>query len=412
MQSARDIPLTEAIRLVAEAAPKPVPERLPLAECYGRTLLEDVHSLVDHPNCDNSALDGFACREEDTAEASRQAPVLLRLVGDAPAGRAHQGVVGPGEAVSVYTGAPIPRGANAIVMVEATERHGDEVVVHRPASASDIRRQGEDFCRGQVYLEAGRRMGAAEVALAAAMGHAELVVARPPRVGILSTGDEVIEPGAPLSEGQVYNSNAYSLAGLVLDAGAVPVTLPRVADDPSALRQALEQAGRLDVLVTSGGVSMGRYDFVRDLLFEEGQVVFWKVAIRPGGPVLFGGWDDLPVLALPGNPVSSMVVFLLIARAWLGKALGSAEALPFDSRLPALSRSEFKGAGYKAAFRRGVLELGGGQAGFVVRSTGEQGSGILTSMAAANCLVVVPPHASVRVGDRVETIVLKCLGRT
>jgi molybdopterin molybdotransferase len=237
------------------------------------------------------------------------------------------------------------------------------------------------------------------------MGHAKVPVVRRPRVGILATGDEVVEPGQPIRDGQVYNSNAYSVAALVREAGGEPALLPRVRDDLGALRRELEAREDLDLLLTSGGVSMGRYDFVRDLLFTEGTVHFWKVAMKPGGPVLFGAWGGLLVLGLPGNPVSSMVAFLLLGRAFLAKALGSAEPLPYHTRLTATAETPFKGSGFKETFARATLRFEPGR-GYFAASTGNQSSGVLTSMLLASALAVVPPHANIGEGEGLEVILL------
>jgi molybdopterin molybdotransferase len=288
--------------------------------------------------------------------------------------------------------------------VEVTERDGDTVIIRRPAKRDDIRPRAQDLRTGRVYLNAGQRLSPAAVGVAASMGHAVLPVVRRPRVGILATGDEVIEPGEPIRDGQVYNSNSYSVAGLVREAGGEPVVLPRAVDDADELRIILEGVGGVDLLVTSGGVSMGNYDFVRDLLIYEGTVHFWKVAIRPGGPALFGEWRGTPVFGLPGNPVSSMVVFLLLTRAFLHAALGSSEPLPYDRRLVATAASEFKGAGFKEAYRRGVLTHQSGR--YLVSSTGDQSSGILTSMLFGNCLAVIPPHTDIAQGETLEVIPL------
>ncbi len=404
MDHKTQIGLEEAISIIQAQARGLGLERVPLSEAYGRTLAQTLTSLADHPNCDNSALDGYACRAADTLGASQDAPVRLNVVGEVPAGRPFTGAVGPGEAVSIYTGAPVPEGADAIIGVERTKEDGDGVLLYAPASPGDIRPRAQDLRAREVYLRAGTRLTPAAVGVAAAMGYADLEVVRAPRVGILSTGDEIVEPGAPLQNGQVYNSNAYSVAGLVKEAGGVPLILPRALDTLDALQEGLKNLGGVDLLVTSGGVSMGKYDFVRDLLFGEGRVHFWKVAMRPGGPALFGEWRGLSVFGLPGNPVSSMVVFLLLTEAWFHKSLGSTDPLLYHRRIHATARSPFKGAGFKEAFWRCVLEFG--PHGPTVRTTGNQSSGILTSMLFANALAVVPPHGEVREGGGLEVIPL------
>ncbi len=399
------ISVREAIAILQHHAPRLEAETVALHHAYGRVLARDLTSRVDHPSVDNSALDGYACRAADTVGASRDAPINLKVVGDVPAGSFFVGEVGPGQAVSIYTGAPVPPGADAIIRVEDTERAGDEVRLFAPASGGDVRPRGQDFNKGEVHLQRGLTLNAASVGVAAAMGYAELEVARKPRVGILATGDEVVAPGVTLKKGQVYNSNTFSVAGLVRAAGAEPVVLDHVADDPAKLAAAVTQAGDLELLLTSGGVSMGKYDFVRDLLFDDGEVYFWKVAMKPGGPALFGRWRGLPVLGLPGNPVSSMVSFLVLARAFLNRATLSSDPLPYRRRLKVTAGVNLKGAGAKETFAR--VKLVEGESGLEAVSTGNQSSGVLTSMLAADALAVIPPHTVYGVGDALEVVRLE-----
>ena len=315
------------------------------------------------------------------------------------------GEVGPGEAVGIYTGAPVPQGADAIIGVEHTKVSGGRVALSQPASGGDIRPKAQDLRRGDVYLRRGQRLTEAAVGIAAAMGYAEVPVTKRPRIGILATGDELAEPGEPFREGQVYNSNAYALAALVSSAGGEAIRLPNVRDDLELLEAGL--AGlELDLLLTSGGVSMGRYDFVRDLLFTRGTVYFWKVAMKPGGPVLFGRYGDLPLLGLPGNPVSSLVVFKLLGEAFLATALGSTEPLPYYRRRPAYSATPFRGAGFKETFARVTLSYDA-DGRTVATSTGNQSSGVLRSLLLADALAVVPPHTDIGVGEKLEVIVLR-----
>ncbi|GAA6731685.1 molybdopterin molybdotransferase MoeA [Thermus brockianus] len=396
-----NLSVEEALALVlAEARGELGVEEVPLREAYGRVLAEDLASRVDHPDQDDTAVDGYACREEDTWGASGDNPVRLRVIGESPAGRPFAGRVGKGEAVAVYTGAPIPPGANAVVRVEDTRREGEDVLLFAPASPKDIRPKGDDLKRGEVYLRRGDLLTPGRLGLAAAMGYPRLKVFRRPRVGILSTGDEVVEPGEPLPFGGVYNSNAYSLLGLVLEAGGEPVLLGKVADRPEEVLARLEAAGPLDLLLTSGGVSMGEYDVVRKVLEERGEVVFWKVKQQPGGPLLLARLGGLPVLGLPGNPVSSMVTFFLYGRPFLFRLLGRTD--PPYRPLKARALTPFKGAKGKKVFRRGVLSV----AEKTVRSTGNQSSGVLRSMAFGNALVVLPPDQDAREGEEVEVIPL------
>ncbi|MDM7324307.1 MAG: molybdopterin molybdotransferase MoeA [Thermus sp.] len=392
----------EALELVlAEASGELPVEELPLKEAHGRVLAEDLASLVDHPDQDDTAVDGYACRQEDTLGASPENPVRLRLIGESPAGRPFPGQVGKREAVAVYTGTPLPRGSDAVVPVEDTQREGEYVLLFAPASPKDIRPRGDDLKRGEVYLRRGDLLNPGRLGLAAAMGYARLKVFRRPRVGILSTGDEVVEPGEPLPFGGVYNSNAYSLLGLVREAGGEPVLLGKVEDQPEKVLEKLESAGPLDLLLTSGGVSMGDYDVVRQVLEERGEVVFWRVRQQPGKPLLFARLQGIPVLGLPGNPVSSMVSFFLYGRPFLFRLQHRTDP-PYRSLL-ARALTPFKGAKDRKAFRRGVLSF---EEELVVRTTGNQSSGVLRSMALGNALVALPPDQDVQEGEKVEVIPL------
>ena len=400
------VTVEEALALVLEKTPE-IQERevLPLTEALHRVLAEDVLARVSHPEVANSAIDGYAARAADTQGASPDRPVRLRVIGEAPAGKPFPGRIGPGEAVAIYTGAPLPEGADAVVAVEDTRREGDTVLLFAPASPKDIRPAGDDYRKGEVVLKKGALLTPGRVGIAAGAGHPRLTVVRRPRVAILSTGDEVAEPGEPLPPGGVYNSNSYAVAGLVAEAGGEPVLLGRVPDDRAALREKLT-AGGYDLVVTTGGVSMGEYDLVRKLLEEEGEIYFWKILQRPGGPPVFARLGRTLVFGLPGNPVSAMVVFFLYVRPMLFRMLGRSD--PPYRRVQAVAADPFKGAGVKTAFRRAVLEYDPEVfGGFVAHTTGNQSSGVLKSMALANALVVVPPETRVAPGDEVEAIVLR-----
>ncbi|RIH84207.1 gephyrin-like molybdotransferase Glp [Calidithermus roseus] len=388
--------------ILSQARPIAESESVPLSAAFQRVLAQDLPSRVFHPDADDSAVDGYAVRGEETITASVATPVRLEVVGEAPAGRPFAGEVQRGQAVAIYTGAPIPKGANAVVRVEDTVRDGSGVWLLKPASPADIRHRGDDLRQGEVYLHRGTWLNAARVALAAAMGYPSLPVVRRPRVGILSTGDEVVEPGQPLPYGGVYNSNSYALAGQVQEAGGEAVVLGKVPDSLEALGRSLAGVGLLDVLLTSGGVSMGKYDLVRQMLEKDGRIHFWKVKIQPGGPVLFAEYRGLPVLGLPGNPVSSMVVFHLFGRALLFKLLGRSDA-PYAG-IQATAATAFGANPSKRAYRRGILRWT--PEGFTVETTGNQSSGVLRSMVEGNALVMLEPGESARVGDRVTVIPL------
>lgn len=375
--------------MLAALLPAPGREDVPVAEALGRTLAADLSALVSHPSATESALDGIAAREADTLRP----PSRLRLIGESRAGAPFTGTVQPGECVRIYTGAPLPPGADAICPVEQLSDDGPEhVLLRQPASPGDVRPEGGDFKAGQVVMQAGLALSAPRLALAAALGHGSVPVRRRYRVALLSTGDEVVAPGQPLGAGQVYDSNSVGLTAMLRKSGCQVIPLGHAPDSPEALQAALDAAGGADLLLTSGGVSMGKYDFMRDLLIGHGQVKFWKVRMRPGGPALLGLWNGLPVFGLPGNPVSSLVVFHVIVRPALS-------GQPVTG-LTARAATPFKGLPDKTAFWRGILRDG------QVHDYPKQGSGILRSLSDANALVIVPEGQNVSAGDDVDVILL------
>lgn len=397
----QNLTMEDALELVLQVArPLQDIEHLPLAASYGAVLGADLASKVDHPSVNDTAVDGYACLEADTRSASLGNPVRLEVTGQSPAGKPYAGKVEPGKAVQVFTGAPIPDGADAVIRVEDTLREGDFVWLMKPASRADIRPKGADLVQGQAYLHKGDLLTPGRVGLAAAMGYATLPVIRRPRVGILSTGDEVVEPGEALPYGGVYNSNSYSVAGLVAEAGGEPIILPKASDSVDSLRIQLQRAGQLDLLLTTGGVSMGEYDIVRQLLEREGEILFWKVRIQPGGPLLFATWNGLPLMGLPGNPVSAMVTFLLFGRPLLFRLLGRTD--PPYSRLRAIADTPFEANPTRRAYRRAVLRWVNDR--YRVATTGNQSSAVLRSMAVGNALVVLEAGRSAQQGEAVEVI--------
>jgi molybdopterin molybdotransferase len=386
-----NISVPEARQMLAELLPPPTLERVPVGEAAGRYLYADLEAKVSHPSATESALDGIACREQDTLEASEQNPVKLKVVGESRAGVPFGGSVGAGECVRIYTGAPVPEGADAICPVEQLQDDGLEgVLLLRPASTGDVRGEGGDFRAGEVVLKAGQRLTPARLALAVSLGHAEVPVRRRLRVAVLSTGDEVREPGSTLTAGQVYDSNRYGLAAMLREAGCEVIDLGHAPDSPDRLATMVDGAGGADALLTSGGVSMGKYDFMRDLLLGQGRVSFWKVRLRPGGPAMLGGWHGLPVFGLPGNPVSSLVVFQVIVRP----ALTGEQ--PFTLRLRAAT--PFRSIPDKTAYWRGNIQGG------TVSDYPKQGSGVLRSLSDTGALVIVPEGQPVQVGEEVEVM--------
>lgn len=395
-----DVTLTEAVQLLFEALPIPTLETVTLLEGYGRVLGEDLASLCDHPNVDDSALDGYAVRLEETLGATPETSVRLKLIGEVAAGgQGFTGKLEAGQAVKVFTGATVPDGATGIVMVEHTTRDEGDVLLQHPA-VPEIRRKGQDLELGEVYLKRGAILRGAEIALAAAMGHATLRVLERPRIGILSTGDEILEPGTLLPAGSVYNSGSYGLVALLEEMGAMAVLLPRVKDDLNALRTAIMTSSDLHLLLTIGGVSMGERDFVRLLLEREGNVEFWRIKVKPGGPPILGSLHGKTLFGLPGNPVSSLVIFRLVVKAALYQRWGV--TAPAYETVRAVALTPFKSAGAKLGLWRSSLEYVDGQ--YRVGAFSNQSSQVLRSLVQSNALAVVPIGEAVAVGATLEVI--------
>jgi molybdopterin molybdotransferase len=396
-----DLSISDAILALYTVLPPLKLETVPLLQAAGRTLAQDLYSLVNHPNTDDSALDGYAVRLEETLHATAQNPARLQVVGEVAAGaKAFSHHLETGQAVKVFTGGAVPNGATGISAVEHTARDGEFVLLMQPAQA-EIRRTGQDLEAGQVYLQKGTRLDGASLALAAAMGYATVTVFERPKVAILSTGDEIYEPGEPLPEGAVYNAGSYGLYAKLLELGAEPVLLPKIEDNLDSLRQAVLSAKGVHLLLTIGGVSMGERDFVRKLLESEGEPIFWRIKVKPGGPPMLGLFAGLPVFGLPGNPVSSLVVFDVVVRAALLRRMGNLEGLPM---VRAKAGTPFKSAGAKQGLWRATVSWSGEH--YSVAAFPNQSSQVLRSLVQSNCLAVVPPHQSREVGDWLEVLLL------
>lgn len=360
-------------------------EILLLQRAFLRTLAEDVKSPMNVPPHDYSAMDGYAVRHADL----QQAPCQLKQAGTAYAGRPYAGQVGAGECVRIMTGSLIPAGCDCVVMQEHVRVHGEEVEIgagHK--RGQNIRLVGEDIKQGSVVLERGRVLRAAEMGLLASLGFAEVNVFRKLRVAIFSTGDELRQPGTPLGSGQIYDSNRYSLIGLLTELGAEIIDLGNIRDDKDTIRATLLQASsQADVIITSGGVSVGEADFIKQLLAELGEVVFWKLAMKPGKPLAYGKVGQAHFFGLPGNPVAVMVTFLQFVRDALCVLMGQEPkpALTFQ----ATTTSPIRKAVGRTEFQRGILSQDA-EGRWLVKATGDQGSGILSSMTRANCFIVLP----------------------
>jgi molybdopterin molybdotransferase len=395
------------------------PEDRPILEALGQVAAEDVISGIDIPPHDNTAMDGYAVRADDTDGASDATPVTLRVIGELAAGYLFDGELAEGTAVRIMTGAPIPRGADAVVPFEETDepegrafgsfaKSRDVVGVLKAAEpGANVRYAAEDVRRGQPIIPRGRVLGPAQIGVLASLGCARVRVHRRPVVAVLSTGDEVVQPGTPLRGGQIYDSNSYSIAAMVLENGGIPKRLGIAQDTVEALTAKIREGLDADMLVTSAGVSRGDYDVVKDVLAKEGEVDFWTVRMRPGKPLAFGAFTSgnrrIPHIGLPGNPVSSMVSFELFGRPAIYKMLGRGDWQRRSVR--AISDEEIENSDGRRVYARAILSEREGVPH--VALTGPQGSGMLTSMAHAHVLAVVPEDVTrVAPGEEVDAIIL------
>lgn len=377
----------EQARLLIRQFLQPVKEQqtIALRDAWKRTLAADVLSPMNVPPHNYSAMDGYAVRHADLASA----PGNLKLIGSSFAGRPFVGQVGAGECVRTMTGALIAEGCDTVVMQEHVKANGDMVEIgagHR--RGQNIRLTGEDIETDSVVLTRGKLIGPAEMGLLASLGFSEVSVYRKLKIAIFSTGDELRQPGTPLGEGQIYDSNRYSLIGLLNDLGAEIIDLGNISDDKDTIRSTLQQASaQADVIITSGGVSVGEADFIKDLLAELGEVVFWKLAMKPGRPLAYGKIGSCHFFGLPGNPVAVMVTFLQFVSSALHVLMGQ-DTKP-DFTLQATITSPIRKAPGRTEFQRGILSQDN-EGRWQVRTTGEQGSGVLSSMSKANCFIVLP----------------------
>ncbi len=388
--------------VVAALLPLLPEEQVPLAAANGRVLARDVVAGVALPGFDNSAMDGYAIRAADLAGLAAGAPVRLPVAQDIPAGRTDVHPLEPGTAARIMTGAPLPAGADVVVPVELTDGGVGEVEIRdAPAPGTHLRRAGEDIAEGTLALPAGTALGAAQLGLAAAVGTTTLTVRRRPRVLVLSTGSELVKPGEPLRPGQIYESNSVLLAAAVQDAGGEARTLHFVPDDVEQfLATVRSELSTADVLVTSGGVSMGAYEVVKDAFQELGTVEFTKVAMQPGGPQGAGTVDGVPVFTLPGNPVSSFVSFEVFVRPSLRRALGHAH--PDRLHAPARLTGALRSPAGRRQFLRGRYESG------TVSQVGGPGSHLVAHLSRANCLVVVPEDVTeLPAGAEVDVVLIE-----
>jgi len=401
------ISVSEALRHITDNFYTLESETAALGACLGRVLAEDLSSRVSHPPAAVSSMDGYAVRAADTADA----PNTLKLIGESQAGGGFSGTVGAGETVRIFTGAPLPDGADAIVMQENTEAddHGVQMLESVPTGRF-VRPAGMDFSTGDVLLKAGTLLNARHIGLAAAMNAPELTVRRRPRVAILATGDEVVMPGQPMGPSQIVSSNSFLLASLVRALGGDPVDLGIAGDTVDQLKAAVEGAVGTDLLITIGGASVGDYDLVGKVLHEAGlRQIFYKIAMRPGKPLLFGilegRFGGLPVLGMPGNPVSTGVCSILFLKPAIAAMLGIPET-GVDRQTARLGQ-DLPENDQRQDYLRASLSAGT-DGDRVATPLGKQDSAMLARFSEAHCLIVRPPFAkSAKTGDLVEILPLQ-----
>jgi molybdopterin molybdotransferase len=370
----------QILRQLTEPTP---PEVVAVTRARERVLAEDLDAPFDVPPTDNSAVDGYAVASDDVPTGTTRE---LRVVAEVAAGAVFDGAVASGQAVRIMTGAPMPRGADTVYPQELVERRGDRLSVGPIQKGANVRKRGEDIQAGTLAIERGTVLRPQELGLITSLGRWQVFVHRRPRVALLSTGDEVVEPGTPRKAGQIYDANRFTLRGSIEQCGGEVIDLGIVADARDELRaRLLEAAGVGQIVVTSGGVSVGVLDLVKDVLDEIGSIDFWQVAMQPGRPLAFGRVGPAHFFGLPGNPVASMLAFMLFVRPAIYKLAGRRRLFPDTAEATAIEvMSKKKG---RREFKRGIVQWKNGR--WEARTTGPQGSGILSSMVAGNCLIVL-----------------------
>ncbi|MHB8085955.1 MAG: molybdopterin molybdotransferase MoeA [Dehalococcoidia bacterium] len=415
------ISVEEALEKILAAVSRLEREEKHILECLDQVLDEDVFSGFDIPPLDNAAMDGYAVRSQDLAAASKERLVYLDVIGEVAAGHVSTQNVAEGKAVRIMTGAPVPGGADAVVRFEDTDEqehkgdgksHGKIGIFVTAGKGQNIRNRGEDIRSGTIVLKKGTVLGPAEIGVLASLGKSRAAVIRRPVISILSTGDELCKIEQHLSPGKIYDSNSYTIAASVLRCGGIPKLLDIARDSIKPLKAQISDGAEADMLITSGGVSMGDYDIVKDVLSQMGQIDFWTVRMKPGKPLAFGQIKkqkgkvirEVPHLGLPGNPVSSMITFEQFARPAILKMMGKDDfARP---TVMATMDQSIKNNDGRRIFAR--VRLTQNADGWHASLTGPQGSGILTSMSAANGLAIVPEDCPlVRAGEKIKVQLLE-----
>jgi molybdopterin molybdotransferase len=399
------IPVDEALdKILSHVLPLGF-EKVSLLDALGRVIGEDIYAKRNIPPLDDSAMDGYALKSEDVRKASQNHPVRLVVIEDLPAGFISTKTIEKGKAIRIMTGAPIPKGADTVVPVEVTKKEDGFVLIFKAADPGEnIRESGEDVKQGDRVISRGDIVRPAEVGMLASVGRSFVSVYQRPLVAILCTGDELVDVDGDLNEVKIISSNSYTIGAQVKDCGAIPLQLGIAKDRKEEIEEKLRQGIRADVLISSAGVSVGDYDFVKDVMKHLGvEMVFWKVAMRPGQPLAFGTMGGKPVFGLPGNPVSSMISFEQFVRPSLLKMMGCRQI--FRPLVEAVLKEEIKKMAGRRYFVRGSVSFENNQ--YMVTTTGEQGSGMLRSMVRANGLIVIPEDQEiVRAGEKVRVQLL------
>ena len=394
------ISLEEALKITKTVDLNIQSEVVDLDNAHGRILYDGLSAKVDDPPFDNSAMDGYAVLHSDTINP----PTKLKISAVVQAsGVTNLPTLESGNAIQIMTGAPLPPGADAIIPIEHCEVNSDSIIVNIEGKKHFIRKQGENLEIGKEALRQGSLLTPSKVGLCATMGHWQIKVQKTLKIGIISTGDELKSPGQDLLPGEIYESNAFGLSGLVKMMGHEPIRYPMVEDNLEGLRNSLDIAAKeCDLILTSGGVSMGEWDLVRKIMEEEGIIKFWRVKIRPGSPPLFGKWKNIPIFGLPGNPVSSHVVFRMLVAPWLLHVTGA------DSPTPIIIKAKLidsvKSTSDCLTFRR--VTITSTENGLEARQPRHQGSGNIESLASADALTVLEPGQSGNAGEIIDVILL------
>jgi len=414
------ISVEEALEKVLSYVEVLEPEEKPILDCLGQVLTTNIYSMIDIPPLDNSAMDGYAVRAEDTYGASKSSPTILAVIAEVAAGSMPAEELKPGTAVRIMTGAPLPKGADAVVQFEDTDEIDRKLsrgnlwqigILCQVEKGLNVRYKGEDMAKGELVLKKGKVLRPSEIGVLASLGYSTALVIRRPVVSVLATGDELIDVEQPLPQGKIHDSNSYTIAAEILRYGGIPKILGIGRDSIQSLTEKINEGLDGDMFITSGGVSLGDYDVVKDVLAKRGEIAFWTVCMKPGKPLAFGvisktknGKEKkVPHLGLPGNPVSSMVTFEQFARPAILKMMGKNNLA--KPTIQAIIEDDVKNTDGRRVFVRVIVTKRGDQ--YYARLTGPQGSGILTSMAKANGLAIIPEdRKGVATGDIVQVQML------